>query len=31
MRALCRVNLARSLALPVTPTPSTGYTIVGPV
>ena len=31
MRALFRVNLVRSLALPVTPTPSTGYTIVGPV
>ena len=30
MRALFRVNLERSFALPVTPTPRRGYTIVGP-
>ena len=31
MRALFRVNLVRSLALPMMPTPRTGYTIVGPM
>lgn len=31
MRALFGVNLVRSLALPMTPTPRTGYTIMGPM